>query len=110
MVAGMDTLHGLTDLLHHSRSLMTEHHWSIGLVPVVTEVYIGMTDARCDKAYQDFVFSRAFHLKGFNPQRASLLPKNGRLNYLHLHVRLLFLTRSLSLEESVDQVLVMQLR
>ncbi len=86
MIAALDTLHALADLLHHARALMTQHHRVGCPVPVVAEVYIGMADARGDDAHQDFVVSRTFQLEGFDLQGAALLAQNCRLNLVHLYI------------------------
>jgi hypothetical protein len=59
---------------------MAQHHGIISLLPGVAEVYIGVADARGDETHQDFLVPRAFHLQGFDLQRATLLAQNSRLN------------------------------
>ena len=72
MIAARDTFHLLADVFHYSRSLMTQHDRGVGRVPVVADVYIGMTDARGDNAHQNLILSRTFQFEGFDLQRATL--------------------------------------
>jgi hypothetical protein len=44
-----------------------------------------MEDARRYDAHQNLVISRAFLFKRFDPQGTTLLPQDGRLNFVHLH-------------------------
>ena len=87
MIATLNALHASANSLHHARTLMTQHHRSVGLVPIVAEVYIRMADTRGDHPHQDFILSGAFHLDGFDLQRATRLVQNGRPYLLRFHVR-----------------------
>jgi hypothetical protein len=86
MVATFDPRYTCTDPLHHSRTLMPQHYGDVGLIPVITEVYIGVADARGDNTHQDFVLSRAFHLDGFDLKGTTSFAQNGRSYLQCLHV------------------------
>ena len=85
MIPAFDTLHVLARPLYHARALMPQHHGTVGLGPAVTEIYIGMADARGDEAHQDFILPRAFHPEGFDLQGATLRAQDGRLNRVYFY-------------------------
>jgi hypothetical protein len=89
MIASFDTLHILAYPFYHARPLMTQHHCTVSLVPVVAEVYIGTADARGDEANQDFIVPWTLHLYGLDLQRAAFLAQNGRLNLAHFPVKMM---------------------
>jgi hypothetical protein len=72
MITALDTLHLLANLLHNSRTFVTQNY-RIGFpVPAVAQVYIGMANTRGDDANQDFVVSRTIQLERFNLQQTAL--------------------------------------
>ena len=83
MIPAFDTLHAFARTFYHARALMTQHHGIVGLHPAVAKIDVGMADARGDKAHQDFVLSRAFHLEGFDLQKAASPAQNSRLNVVY---------------------------
>jgi len=86
MIATLGSFDASTDPAYYARTLMTQHHRSVGLVPVVAEVNVGMADARGDQAHQDLVLSGTFHLDRFDLQRAALLAQNSRPYSMYFHV------------------------
>src|SRR5512136_2968025 len=84
MVASLHGLYALSHLFNHARTLMTQHHRRVGLVPVIAEVYIGATDARGHETHEDFIVPRAFDLKAFDLQRPAPLTQYCRSNLVHL--------------------------
>jgi hypothetical protein len=86
VISTFNTFYTLTHLLDHACTFMAQNDRMIRLLPVVAEGDIGMADARCYKAHQDFVVSRTFHVEGFNLQGTASFTQNGRPNLDYLPI------------------------
>ena len=55
MITGHHTSYALADLFHYAGPLVTQHHRSVGRIPVIAEIYVGVANTRGDYTYQNLI-------------------------------------------------------
>jgi hypothetical protein len=77
-VAGGNILYVFADLDDHARPFVSEYGGHLRAVPFIDNIDIGTANAGGNDTDQDFIVTRAFHLKRFYLQRSAFLTKDRR--------------------------------